>query len=233
MLLHLRSAFISCLLFLVPQVWAQHALRPLYDSLMQVSHQAAPASHFAALYARSMHTYLAYMDALQPAAGMFIFRFNQHFTDRFFRASQAYAQQDSIPPEWQAYYRTDTLNMLQYQAMGMNSHINGDLWQALVLQPVDTLLKYKRLFLEYQLFFNRFADTLYREALAWRWPRRMHHLSMGAARIVLRKTVYTWRKKQLRMAVAYYRHPEKHRRMLHRAEKRYLRYQRIALKRLV
>jgi hypothetical protein len=141
----------------------------------------------------------------------FIQRFETRFADFFFRSARAYDHHHTIPGEWKAYFADSTLSPLQYQLLGINAHINGDIWQALtagfsVKEIQDNRGSYfsfqKGLLQQYREFYSD----------AWKASSRirlLHFSTAGLDKLYGKLMLLRWRKRQLQLAVLYFTNREK------------------------
>jgi hypothetical protein len=202
----------------------------LLDTLQQIAATGTPARHFAQLYYNAVINTNAYAAKKPDSVKDFIFGFESLFAPTFFKSYQNYIHHRPQVFSWQQYYADTTLNELQYQFMGMNAHINGDMWLALKDKyGYDTLHKYRKDLLRFQKALNTFFDSIYVASSSYKKIKHLHLITLGTDKIIGRQMIYHWRKRQLRMALLYYRNPQKCGRKLRHLEKRMAHYNRFAL----
>ncbi|HSU29168.1 MAG TPA: DUF5995 family protein, partial [Chitinophagaceae bacterium] len=126
---YLLLVFLSLCFYCHAQIRDEEVV--LLEKLDAVSHSKSPASHFAELYfrttARIAQTFL-YAD---EQAHTLMQRMETRFAALFFNAVEAYREGNPVPIEWKTYFSNEKFSELQYQLLGINAHINGDIWQAL------------------------------------------------------------------------------------------------------
>ncbi|MGC4104339.1 DUF5995 family protein [Ferruginibacter sp.] len=228
----MRSLAIFLLAFLPAVITAQHRYNAaLLDTLEQMSAGNSPARHFARLYHRAIEATNVYAKTQSEEIRQFIFGFEASFAPGFFQSERNFVGGKPQLPCWQAYYSDTGLNTLQYQFMGMNAHINGDMWLALKERhSYDSIKKYRGSLIRFQRALNVFFDSMYTASAGYKKIRMLHTLSLGTDRIVGKKIILHWRKRQVRMALLYYSDPEKCRRKQRRLENKMDRWNRFALR---
>jgi len=202
----------------------------LLDTLQQISKSNTPAKYFAQLYYRAIEKTNAYADDQPDSVKAFIFGFESLFAPLFFRSYQNFITQQPQVFSWQRYYADTGLNGLQYQFMGMNAHINGDMWLALKDKYCyDTLKKYQRSLLQFQKVVNNFFDSIYISTSNYKKIRQLHLFTLGFDQFMGRRMILHWRKRQEQMAMLFYSNPRKCGRKWKRLQKKMVRYDRFAL----
>ena len=203
----------------------------ILDTLEQIAATNTNSSHFAKLYHNAIEKTNDYARNEPENVKQFIFGFERSFSQRFIKASKNYIQHQAQEFSWQFYYADTTLNELQYQFIGMNAHINGDMWQALKDKYCyDTLKKYKNPLLKFQSALDKVFDSMYSTAGAYKKIKRLHFYSMGLDKPVGRFMVLNWRKRQVKMAMLFYTDPKKCKRKWNHLQKHMLRWDKRAVK---
>ncbi len=203
----------------------------LLDTLQNISNTPSISKHFAKLYFKAIEITNTYATTQPEYIKQFIFGFEDQFGPLFFKAHYNNDSSFSIPKNWEAYYKNTTLNELQYQFIGMNAHINGDMWKALVSKySYDTLSKYKKPLLDFQGTFNNFFDSIYSITKKYKKVRTLHFATFGLDKVIGRRMVYRWRKNQVTLALLSFKQPKKFKRKLNRLEKKINRINKYALK---
>jgi hypothetical protein len=202
----------------------------LLDTLQQIAQSNTPAKYFAKLYYNAIEKTNAYAATKPGNVRTFIFGFESLFAPTFFRSYRDFITHQPQVFAWQRYYADTALNELQYQFMGMNAHINGDMWLALKDKySYDTLKKYRQPLLQFQRTLNVFFDSIYVSGKRYKKIKRLHLLTFGADKMIGRQMIFHWRKRQERMALLFYSNPEKCARKLKFIKKRMKHYDRFAL----
>lgn len=225
----MKIVLLVCLLLAGKLTGAQPVYnKPLLDSLQLLRQGNSPARHFAALYYQAVEITNKRL-ALQPdSVKNFVCGFEAAFGPIFLHARQDNTGDTNA---WKYYYADTAYNLLQYQFIGMNVHINGDMWLALKGRyNYDTLKKYKRPLLKFQRALNTFFDSMYVTTRKFRKLQSLHYLTLGLDKPLGRLIIYHWRKKQVQLAMLYYRNPCKWRRKLTQSQRRIRRWNRFVAK---
>ncbi|MBK5271642.1 MAG: hypothetical protein JJE22_11585 [Bacteroidia bacterium] len=130
----------------------------LLQKLDSVNKSTSVASYFASLYLATTQNAIHFFSKYKQPVQQSFQRFENRFADYFFSSAEACYQKEEIPFEWNDYYSNASLSPLQYQLLGINAHINGDIWKALTteitLQEIRQIKKnYKR--------FNKGLNEIY------------------------------------------------------------------------
>ncbi|GAB2805637.1 DUF5995 family protein [Ferruginibacter profundus] len=201
----------------------------LLDTLQEIAGSNTPSKHFARLYYKAIESTNGYTITKPDSVKQFIFGFESVFAPAFFRSYRNYLTHQPQEFSWQHYYADTGLNELQYQFMGMNAHINGDMWRALKDKyGYDTLKKYRQPLLQFQKTLNSFFDSIYTATVKYKKVKRLHLFTLGADKIMGRQMIFTWRRRQVQMALLFYSNPAKCKRKLRRVKKRMQHYDKFA-----
>ncbi len=210
---------------------AQQPNANLLDTLNQFAQGNTISKHFAKVYYDVIEATNSFALKTSPEAQQAIFSFEQKFASLFFKAHHCYTTNKTIPWEWKKYYSDTTFNKHQYIFMGMNAHINGNLWDAFVQSlPYDTLRKYKKLILDYQNALNPIYNSLYKETLQYKKVKAIQTLSLGLAKKYGSIRMLHWRKKQIDLALMNFKQPLKFNKKLSQLKKKMLRLDRLMLR---
>jgi len=225
-LVTIGATFLYCTLVAQPKYNAN-----LLDTLQQISQSNTPAKYFAQLYYKAIEKTNDYADTKPDSVKAFIFGFESLFAPLFF---QSYQNSIAGKPQifsWQRYYADTGLNELQYHFMGMNAHINGDMWLALKDKYCfDTLKKYQHFLLQFQKTMNSFFDSIYVSTGNYKKMRQLHIFTLGFDQFIGRRMILHWRKRQELMAILFYSHPQKCNRKWKQLQKKMIRYDHFALR---
>ena len=182
----------------------------LLDTLQQISLTNTPAKHFAYLYYKTIQITNGYLAKQPDSVQQFIVGFESLFAPEFFRSYKNFNQQQPQVFNWQGYYADTTLNELQYQFIGMNAHINGDMWKALKNKYVyDTLVKYRKPLIRFQKVLNIFFDSIYSISGSYKKIKRLHFFTLGMDKYFGRQMILHWRKRQVSLAMLFYIKPKR------------------------
>ncbi len=177
------------------------------------------SQHFAGLYRQTVIITNEYAKTKDQFASDFILRLDDAFIPIFFQAHEAFIKGQEIPANWKTYYQTGSLNSLQYQFLGMNAHINGDLHLALIQQfGYDSIKAHKKDLMSFQTVLNKILDSVYEQTKTYPELKIFHDLTLGTNRIMAREMVRHWRRRQINLALLYYHKPKKYQRRLHHVQ---------------
>ena len=186
---------------------AEPSVLQILDS---VRHQPGPARHFAELYYLTTINATEFFEQAPKPVQSFMNRFESNFLQRFTDAADSFRLGKSIPEVWKAYYADTAYSQLQYHLLGINAHINGDIWQALVATAyADTLELYKKDYIRFGKGLLLIYRDFYRSALLDKHFRKWHNLSLGMSRAYGKYLLKHWRKRQWTLASLYYRQKDR------------------------
>ncbi|HMK26526.1 MAG TPA: DUF5995 family protein [Chitinophagaceae bacterium] len=183
----------------------------LLQKLDSLKKSQSVAKHFAELYFSTTVRATNYFLNRSQREQDFIRRFETRFAGFFFRSAEARTQNISIPVEWKTYFTGDELTPLQYQLIGINAHINGDIWQALttefslaeIRENKDSYYSFQKgLILQYREFYvaSRKSNSKI---------RTLHVATAGLDKLFGKMMLVRWRKRQLQLAVLYFNNRQK------------------------
>ncbi len=162
--------------------------------------------YFATLYLETTAGALDFFAGDNEQAKQFMERLEMRFAGFFFRAVEAYHRGKEIPAEWKAYFGDTALSPLQYRLLGINAHINGDIWQALTAEfSLRELQENKEAYFQFNKGligeYRRFYDRSVREN-----PKTilLHELTLGLSKCYGRGMLGRWRKRQMQLAILFY-----------------------------
>lgn len=183
----------------------------LLKKLDSITNSNSIASHFAKLYVESTEEAVRYFQKENQEKRSFIVRFEKSFAGYFFAAAEAYKNGNSISVVWKDYFAESSLNPLQYELLGINAHINGDIWQALVTEfSWNELKQNRKIFLEFQKVLKNIYSNFHRRALKENEKMKyLHVISFGIERIYGKLMLKRWRKRQYNLVDWYYNKREK------------------------
>ena len=179
---------------------------PLLQKLDSIQRSQSVARHFAELYYSTTVKATDFFLNRSKKENDFIERFERRFADFFFRSADAHMQHIPIPREWKAYFTDTALSPLQYKLLGINAHINGDIWKVLTDEFSFGEIKENRD--SYFSFQKRLKDQ-YREFYALSRQssakiRLLHATTAGLDKLYGKMMLTRWRKRQLQLALLYY-----------------------------
>ena len=179
-----------------------------------IAHTTGIASHFAKVYSQSMGNIAIQMQKEDSGANNFIKQFEIGFAGYFLDACMEEKDGNFSPaPVWKCYFSSIDAQPWQMVLLGVNAHINGEMWRALVENfSQNDIRRYKKQFLELQLsvakLYNPFFDTI---MVQNNYLRFINGFTKGLARKFGERVVYKWRRRQVQLAILFYHAPEKFR----------------------
>lgn len=199
----------------------------ILDTLEKIAASNNQSAHFARLYHNAIEKTNEYARDQSGNVQQFIFGFETAFSQRFIKANGHFVNHEPQDFSWQYYYSDTAMSELQYQFIGMNAHINGDMWQALKEKyGYDTLKKYRKPLIRFQRALNVFFDSIYSTTATYKKIGRLHQYTLGLDKVVGRKMVLNWRKRQVKLAMLFYSKPRKCARKWRQLQKNMLRWDR-------
>ena len=174
------------------------------SQLDSLSKSSSPASHFGILHAVFLRSI---EDRLQPEDStmqQLFRRFVKAFTQFYLDANTSYQNREEISVKsWKAYFSDSDLQPIQYKLLGVNAHVNSDLWQVFTTSfSKEELRNFKGQFLLYKAPLNKVYKQVYREAVRSNKNLRLYSiLTLGMYKYVGNYYLFKWRKRQIRLAM--------------------------------
>lgn len=194
--------FFSCSVY--PQVSNREI--GLLQRLDSIKNSISVSRHFAGLYFNATSKAVGFFLSKPEKERLFIQKLETSFADYFFRSAHAFAEGATVPEEWETYFKDSTLSPLQYQLLGINAHINGDIWQALVSAfSLEEIQNGRKSYFE----FNKELINQYREFYNWSLSedariKLLHTATAGLDKLYGKLMLIRWRKRQMRLATLYF-----------------------------
>jgi cell division protein FtsB len=201
------------------------------DSIAQTK---STASIFAALYIKTMLEIEEQLKQMDTVTIRQIRKLEINFAEYFLKACREFYNSSKTGETWNAYFTITNLSTVQLKLLGINAHINGDLWQALKDSFSETEIKgiSKTVFLFHQSLLYIYKEV-YREAVAEnRKIKTLHILSLGLSQKYGKHLLSKWRKRQLKLASLYYFNQERFDTKKSRTEKKKIRIDNMITRRL-
>jgi len=179
-----------------------------------IAHSKGIASHFARAYSKLMGNIAIQMQTADREVNIFIKQFESVYAGYFLNACMEGKNGDfSHASVWQLYFSSSDAQSWQLVLLGVNAHINGEMWRALVDNfSQNDIRRYKRQFLMLQKsvakLYNPFFDTIMAQN---NYLRFINGFTKGLARKFGERVVYKWRRRQVQLAIVFYHAPEKFR----------------------
>ena len=184
----------------------------LMQQVDSVSHTSGIGRHFAKIYTSSMGNINVQLQGLDSGAQAFVRKFEISFINFFLEACEEY-NNGSIAPEsiWYFYFSHPDAEPWQLTMIGVNAHINGDIWKGLVKNFSETeIRRYKKNLLAFQSSISRAFQPFFEELLEESpYLRFMDNFTKGMARRYGEWLIYNWRLRQINMAMLYFTDAEK------------------------
>ena len=143
-----------------------------------------------------------------------------NFSKYFIQACDSYQNSLRSDKTWDSYFETPDLSQLQLKLLGINAHINGDLWKALRdSYAADEIRDMgKTVFLFHQSLLNIY-EAVYADAIKESQKIKvLHTISFGLSKKYGKYLLVKWRKRQIKIATLYYFDKEKFERKLNKVE---------------
>ncbi len=228
----MKTIYISCLfLFLFASAKSQSYNTGILDSLQNIIKENDQSKYFASVYCNAVRKTNEQAYTKKEAVRKFVFDFEASFSHFFLEAHRLHKTGGPMLDNWKPYYAADSLNELQYMIIGINAHINGDFWKALVqTHSYDSIRKYKRELIRFQSSLNFIIDSLYKEKKQYKKVRTIHTVTLGLDKLLAHQMILQWRKKQIRLSLLYYRNHHRLDKKLKRLHKQSSRFDRFAVR---
>ena len=178
----------------------------LLHKLDSIKNSASISRHFAGLYFTTTSEAVDFFLNKEESVREFMQRLETRFAAYFFRSADAFTRGTVIPSEWKAYFSGSAFSSLQYQLLGINAHINGDIWQALTTEfSFQEILENKKYYFDFQKGLAREYRNFYISSVNSNATTRMlHGVSLGLDRLYGKIMLAKWRKRQMQLAILYY-----------------------------
>lgn len=206
----------------------------LLQKLDSIAESKSISSHFARLYRETTIEAINFFLNEDQQKRIFIQRLEHSFASYFFNAAEVYKKGEEISPVWHVYYEKPALKPLQYELLGINAHINGDIWQALVKEfSLQEIRENRKTFLQFQKGLAVIYRDFYERAkLENRRIKTLHNLSLGLDHFYGRLMLKRWRNRQIRLAEWHFSKPCKLKLALARLDMKMNRINRLILRHL-
>lgn len=190
----------------------------LVQQLDSIRNTRTTAAYFAGIYLSTTVKAIRFAEKRSPEEQRALILFEKNFAGFFFEAVRAVSEQRTPPVVWAGYFMHDSVSPVRLQLLGINAHINGDLWQALTAAfSREELRRFRpcyrafnrELKKEFDEFFEEAADHDIRFALSG-------ELIPGISHAAGHRLLKHWRKRQYKLALFYYSDQPRFRKMLQR-----------------
>ena len=177
-----------------------------------IAHSTGIARHFSDVYRKSMMNIALRIQGMNSNSKRFIEKFEISFADYFLKACFAdRSGKLSSWSEWNCYFSNPAAEPWQLVLLGVNTHINADLWRSLVDNFSEKEIRQnKKKLLSSQSsideVYYRFFETLLDQSNFFRW---MNSFTKGLPKLMGERLVYKWRKRNVNLAILYYHDQER------------------------
>jgi hypothetical protein len=184
------------------------------DSIAATS---GPLSGFALMYSRTMQEIDMKLQTKDSVLKVFIEKFEYHFADYFLDgcfASEKNLLSDSS--EWKCFFANPEAKSWQLVVLGVNAHTNCNIWQTLVTHFSEKeIVHNKKQLLRVEPAIDKVCFSFFDTVLqANHRLRMMHVLTLGLDKKFAGHLVYKWRRRNVQLAVLYFRNPKRFQRKL-------------------
>lgn len=189
------------------------------DSVSRGNDASAP---FGAIYSSVMKEIDRQLLSFEPEAADFIRKFERTFAGYFLDACAANQAGTLLPSSaWYNMFSHPTLDPIRLGVMGINTHVNADIWKALVTRfDAAEIRRHRKAFISCQRSIARIYSPLFEVVAQKSWyVRFMRALTLGGVKKLGELILYKWRVRQDQLALLYYKNPERFRRKLARVSR--------------
>jgi hypothetical protein len=220
----LKKPFLILLVFVVTiKANAQlHTATSAINYVDSVASSNGPGSCFASLYAKSTIEIEKQLVGMDSTAISQIRKLEKNFALYFINACKGVTELNDTVSTWYAYFKNAGSSELKRKLLGINAHINGDLWQALRDSYSKEEIKQagKTVFLFHKALLKIYHD-LYKESKTEnKKVKAFHSLSLGFTKSYGKHLLKKWRKRQIRIATLYYFDQSKFKRLKTKTERK-------------
>jgi hypothetical protein len=192
------------------------------------------SSIFGSLYSKTMQVIEVQLQKMDTASVRQIRNLELNFSRYFIRACGQVKTAESLDKNWAIYFNTINLSTIQLKLLGINAHINGDLWKALRDSFSENEIKgiSKTVFLFHQSLLVIYKEVYLEAKAENKKIKTLNTLSLGLSEKFGRHLLVKWRKRQLKIASLYYFNATKFERLRKKTEKKKTRIDNMIIHRL-
>lgn len=183
----------------------------LLRKLDSVKKCSSVSKYFAELYFKTTVEAANFFLNSNQKEKAFITRLETRFASFFFRSVEADRTGAAIPVEWEAYFNTPDLSPVQYKLLGINAHINGDIWQALTAEfSLQEIRQNKERYLKFEKGLLKVYLDFYNESFeASGKIRLLSNITIRLDKLYGKLMLGKWRKRQIELAMLFYTNKDK------------------------
>ncbi len=177
-----------------------------------IAHTTGVSAHFAKVYSTLMQNTAFQMQSMDTAGMRFVKKFEIGFADYFLNACYD-AENSALSPgsEWTSFFSNPDAQPWQFVLLGVNAHINVNIWQTLVNNfSEEEIRDHKKQLLSFKNSVAKVYHPFFDELLEQNgYLRFINSLTKGSAEIFGEKLLFKWRQRQVNLAIMYYQNPKK------------------------
>lgn len=194
----------------------------LLHKLDSISASPSVSAYFADLYFVTMVNAIRFFEEVHDSSRLCIRRMQAGFAGYFFTAADSFAQQKNIPPEWQRYYADTSNTDLRHVLMGINAHINADVWQVLAQSfSYEELKRIRPMYFSYYHGLLEIYGEVYDAAYKVNGKLRfVHAVSLGLDKWYGKKLLRRWLKRQMDIACLFHHDQKKFQKKLKKLKRK-------------
>lgn len=205
---------------------------PFIKTLDSIRNSENVGKYFAEIYYQTADASISVLSQEDSIGLQFIDKLERNFVDYFTESNNAYLSNQPINEIWETYYSSPAFHPVKYQLLGINAHINGDLWKALTDGfTYEDLKKNKPLFLSCnETFLNQIYNDLYDTSFVnIPFVKVLHYMTFGWNKRYGQKMLHRWRKSQFELAEYYFLDKEKFQRRYKKINRKRRRFNRFVM----
>ena len=175
------------------------------------------AKYFAIVYSVAMQNVEQKLEIADTSTKRFIRKFEFAFVKYFLSASQQY-KDGNLPATsaWSCYFSQANIHPLKFILMGVNAHINGEMWQAMVAAcPKRDIDEHRKQYRTFESAIAKVYTPVFDSILTKNgYIRLVNSMTNGLARIFGERVLSKWRTRSVNLAILYYTNRAKFKRRL-------------------
>lgn len=177
-----------------------------------ISHTTGIARHFAGIYTKSMSNIAMKMQSMEGGVQAFVKKFEIGFINYFLEAC-AESENGQLPSGsvWSCYFSNPGVQPWQHVLIGVNAHVNGDIWKGLVKNfSENEIRRYKKNLLAFQSSIAKAFNPLFEEIMEQSaYLRFINSFTKGMAKRFGEWLIFNWRRRQIDLAILYFQDQKK------------------------
>lgn len=209
-----------------------HAEACLLRKLDSIGRSSSVSSYFAGLYFETTAHAIDFFANCDPAIQRSIERMELRFAQYFLDAADACEKKAPVPIAWKTYCEDSSASALRHTLLGINAHLNGDIWRALTTEfSLEELRAIKPYYFSYYSELTKLYNDIYFAALESSARLRFIHIvSFGFDEPYGKALLRRWLNRQVELAELYFTNKPAFERKLKKLERKLHRIDRLVLK---